>query len=81
MVSPSRILQLHVSGRRNLDREELELFLVIGARHAVGAQQRAAIDLEAVIANCPFWNGNRIAGGSEAEKRSVSGENRKNLLR
>ena len=50
--------------------EELELLLVIGARHAVGAQQRAALDLEADHRELPVLEAEAgIAGGGEAEKR------------
>src|SRR4029079_16874514 len=54
----------------HLDREELELFLVIGARHAVGAQQRTAVDLEADHRELPVLEPEAgIARRAEAEQR------------
>src|SRR5262245_46923347 len=75
---------LQLRGERavgDLDGEELELFLVIGARHAVGAQQRATVDLEADHRKLPILETETgIAGGSEAEKRIGPVANGKNLL-
>ena len=66
---------------RDLDGEELELFLVIGARHAVGAQQRPAIDLEADHRKLAVLEAETgIAGGGEAEKRIGPVPDRKNFL-
>lgn len=53
----------------NLDREELELLLVIGARHAVGAQQRPALDLEPDHRKLAVLETEAgMAGGAEAEQ-------------
>ncbi|MGY4316594.1 hypothetical protein ACVWW1_005921 [Bradyrhizobium sp. JR3.5] len=75
---------LQLGGERavlHLDREELELFLVIGARHRIGAQQRPAIDLEADHGKLAILEAETgIAGGSEAEKRVGPVLNRKNFL-
>ena len=66
---------------RDLDGEEFELFLVIGARHAVGAQQRPALDLEADHRELPVLETEAgIAGGGEAEKRIGPMPDRKNFL-
>jgi hypothetical protein len=47
LVAHLQVLQLRGERAvRHLDREELELVLVIGAGHGIGAQQRAALDLE-----------------------------------
>ena len=83
MVSPSRIFcSFEVSGPSgDLDREEFEFFLVIGARHAVGAQQRPALDLEADHRKLPVLEAEAgIAGGGEAEKRIGPMPDRKNFL-
>jgi len=65
----------------HLDREELELFLVIGARHAVGPQQRTAIDLEADHRELPVLESKPgIAGCAEAEQRVGPVPHRKNFL-
>ena len=54
----------------DLDREELQLFLVIGAGHAEGAQQRTAVDLQADHGELAVLESEAgIAGGPEAEKR------------
>ena len=53
---------------RNLDAEEFEGFLVMGAGHAVGAQQWPAIDLKAHHGELAALKAkSRIAGGGEAE--------------
>jgi hypothetical protein len=66
---------------RDLDGEELQFFLVIGARHAVGAQQRPAFDLEADHRKLTVLEAETgIAGGPEAEKRIGPVADRKNLL-
>ena len=53
----------------DLDAEEFEGFLVIGARHAVGAQQRTAIDLKADHRELSVEKSKTgITGGGEAEK-------------
>ena len=82
MVSPSRILQLRGQRPiRDLDGEEFEFFLVIGARHAVGTQQRPALDLEADHRKLTVLEAETgIAGGPEAEKRIGPVADRKNLL-
>src|ERR1700722_18718751 len=65
----------------HLYRKEFEMPLVVGARHAVGAQQGAAVDLEpdhgelAVEKSEP-----RIAGRLEAEKRVGPMVNTRHLL-
>ena len=65
----------------DLDGEEFQLFLVIGARHAVGAHQRTAIDLEADHGELPVQESKAgIAGGGEAEKRVGPVPDRKNFL-
>src|SRR5665213_2422424 len=65
----------------DLDGEEFQRFLVIGARHAVGAQQRTAIDLEADHRELPVKESKAgIAGGGEAEKRVGPVPDRKNFL-
>src|SRR5450631_529194 len=52
-----------------------------GARHAVGAQQRAAIDFEADHGELPVLESKAgIAGGGEAEKRIGPVPDRKNFL-
>ena len=75
---------LQLRGQRavgDLDGEELEFFLVIGARHAVGAQQRAALDLEADHRELAVLEAEAgIAGGGEAEKRIGPMLDRKNFL-
>ena len=54
---------------------------MIGARHAVGAQQRAAVDLEADHGELPVLESEAgIAGGPEAEKRIGPVLDRKNFL-
>jgi hypothetical protein len=54
---------------------------VICARHAVGAQQRAAIDLKADHRELPVLKTKAgIAGGPEAEKRIGPMPDRKNFL-
>jgi hypothetical protein len=54
---------------------------VIGARHAVGTQQRAALDLEADHRELPILETEAgIAGGGEAEKRIGPMTDRKNFL-
>ena len=66
---------------RDLDRKELELFLMIGARHAVGAQERPAVDLEADHRELAVLESEAgIAGGSEAEKRVGPVPDSKNFL-
>ena len=82
-VSPSRIFcSREVSGTvGDLDREELQRLLVIGARHAVGAEQGPAVDLQshhrelAVLEAEPG-----VAGGGEAEQGVGPMVDGKNLL-
>src|SRR6202000_2039544 len=65
----------------NLDAEELELFLMIGARHAVGAQQWTAVDLEADHRELSIEEAEAgIAGGGEAEQRVGPVPDGKNFL-
>ena len=65
----------------DLDAEKFEGFLVIGARHAVGAQQRTAIDLEADHRELPVQESKAgISGGGEAEKRIGPVPDGKNFL-
>ena len=65
----------------NLDAEEFQLVLVIGAGHAVGAQQRAALDLEPDHGKLAVLETKAgIAGGGEAEKRIGPVPDRKNFL-
>jgi hypothetical protein len=65
----------------DLDREKLQFFLVIGARHAVGAQQGAAVDLEADHRELAVLEAKAgIAGGGEAEKRIGPVPDGKNFL-
>ena len=83
MVSPSLICcSFEVSGpSATLMLKEFEFFLVIGARHAVGAQQRTALDLEADHRKLPVLESEAgIAGGGEAEKRIGPVPDRKNFL-
>ena len=66
---------------RDLDAEEFEFVLVIGARHAVGAQQRPALDLEADHRELAVLEAEAgIAGGGEAEKRIGPVPDGKNFL-
>ncbi len=77
MVSPSRMSCRRRGQRtvRNLDAEEFEGFLVMGARHAVGAQERPAIDLKAhhgkLAAQKPK-PGSRVGGEAEQGVRPVA---------
>jgi hypothetical protein len=65
----------------NLDREEFQLLLVIGARHAVGTHQRTAVDLEADHGELPVLKAKAgIAGGPKAEQRVGPVLDRKNFL-
>ncbi len=65
----------------DLDREEFQRFLVIGARHRIGAQQRAAIDLQPDHGELAVLESKAgIAGGGEAEKRLGPVPDRKNFL-
>src|SRR5581483_2019621 len=54
----------------DLDRKELELIFVIGARHRIGPHQRTAIDFQTDHRKLPVLKTKaRIAGGAEAEER------------
>jgi hypothetical protein len=65
----------------DLDAEELQRFLVIGACHAVGAHQRTAIDLQPDHCELPVEESKAgIAGGGEAEKRVGPVPDSKNFL-
>src|SRR5580692_7114073 len=65
----------------HLDRKEFELFFVIGARHRIGAQQWAAIDLEPDHRELAVLKPEAgISGGAEAEERVGPVADGKNLF-
>ena len=65
----------------HLDTEELERFLMVCARHAIGAQQRAALDLEAHHGELAAAKAEgAIARGGEAEQRVGPMPNAENLF-
>ena len=65
----------------DLDAEKFQLVLVIGARHAVGAHQWTAIDLEPDHRELAVLESKAgIAGSPEAEQRIGPVLDRKNLL-
>ena len=66
---------------RHLDAEELQHVLVVGAGHAVGAQQRPAVDLEAEHGELAVLEAEPgVAGGGEGEQRVGPVMNGEDLL-
>src|SRR6516162_1432296 len=65
----------------DLDREKLKLLLVIGAGHAVGAQQRTAVDFKADHRELTVLESKTgVAGRAEAEQSVGPVTDRKNFL-